>query len=157
MTEPLRSGHVIKVVCLIVSSWMCTSWYNLFWVHCCLCCPWFRCLLKIELLRRSCLQAHNLKSHKTQLALACLSASEIDRGVAESAAGCRLLVLCDLKLNLCLSLLAAFLNLLRACFEVLVPAPFCSAESCWLAALEVKLALSLLPAISGCFAGAGRS
>lgn len=46
-------------------------------------------------------------------------------------AGCKwLLALCDLMPNLCLSLLAADLNLLRVCLEVPVPAPCDSATSC---------------------------
>ena len=64
-------------------------------------------------------------------ALACMSASALNLDLAGSAAGCgRLVGMCDLKPNLCLSLLAADLNLLRACFEVLMSTPFDSAASC---------------------------
>ena len=71
----------------------------------------------------------HMKPHVT--VLACISASGLDLDGAGSAAGCGWLVgLWDLKLNFCLSLLAANLNLLRACFEVLVPVPFDNAASC---------------------------
>ena len=96
----------------------------MFWGWCCLCGPCIRRFLRkpklLAAVGRATTKSHK-KAHLT--ALTCMSASGFDLDVDDSAAGCGwLLGLWDLKLNFCLSLLAADLNLLRAWFEVLVPA-----------------------------------